>query len=152
MAKERTKKSPYCSPTTGEYCTGPQYIAEIVCLRAFKKFNIGDPSYKFWNKEQQDRYKSTVMPASTLVKEFGELAVLNYLNGSGWNVAYIGCYKKIPDYIREGVRKCREIIDAQPKPEIKQEKNIKDIVKVAPVKNKSNGIFGKLKKIDGEKN
>jgi hypothetical protein len=148
MAKKRTVASPYCSPTTGEFCTAPQYIAEIVCLRAFKKFEIGDPSYKFWNKEQQDRYKATVMPASVLVKEFGDKAVLDYLNGAGWNIAYIGYFKKIPDYILAGVQKSKEKLDALANVKIEKEV-IEEFVKPKPVAKKQAGLFGKLKNIDG---
>jgi hypothetical protein len=119
-----------------------------VCLRAFKKFEIGDPSYKFWNKEQQDRYKATVMPASVLVKKFGDKAVLDYLNGAGWNIAYIGYFKKIPDYILAGVQKSKEKLDALANVKIEKEV-IEEFVKPKPVAKKQTGLFGKLKNIDG---
>lgn len=151
MAKKRTVSSAYCSPTTGEFCTAQQYITELVCLRAFKRFDIG-PSYKFWNKEQQDRYRGTIMAVSLLCREYGAPALLDYLNGLGWNIFYVGFYKKIPDYIREGVRKSREKLDMlklAPKLEVEPEQVYVVIAEDVINKGvKSKGLFGRLKNIE----
>jgi hypothetical protein len=152
MAKKRTSSSPYCSPTTGEYCTAQQYIAELVCLRAFKRFDIG-PSYKFWNKEQQDRYRGTIMAVSLLCREYGAPALLDYLNGPGWNIFYVGFYKKIPDYVREGVAKSRKKLDSivpvikEAEPEQIYVVVAEDIVTKGV---KSKGLFGRLKNIEAK--
>jgi hypothetical protein len=119
-------------------------------LRAFKRFDIG-PSYKFWNKEQQDRYRGTIMAVSLLCKEYGAPALLHYLNGPGWNIFYVGFYKKIPDYVREGVRKSREKLDLVV-PTIKEAEPQQTYVVVAEdvvTKGvKSKGLFGRLKNIE----
>lgn len=152
MAKKRTVSSAYCSPTTGEYCTAQQYITELVCLRAFKRFDIG-PSYKFWNKEQQDRYRGTIMAVSLLCREYGAPALLDYLNGPGWNIFYVGFYKKIPDYVREGVAKSRTKLDLVV-PTIKETEPLQTYVVVAEdivTKGvKSKGLFGRLKNIEAK--
>jgi len=120
-------------------------------LRAFKKYDIG-PSYKFWNKEQQDRYRGTIMAVSLLCKEYGAPALLDYLNGPGWNIFYVGFYKKIPDYIKNGVLKSAKKLDSivVPEKEIVEE----EVYVVVPeeVVNsgvKSKGLFSRLRKIDG---
>jgi len=149
MAKKRTEGSAYCSPTTGEFCTAQQYIAELVCLRAFKRYDIG-PSYKFWNKEEANRYKGTIMAVGLICREYGAPALLNYLNGPGWNIFYVGFYKTVPDYITDGVRKSKEKLDLIPIPKEVEAEQTYVIVAEDVVRNgsKCKGLFGRLKKIE----
>lgn len=80
MPKKRTDKCPYLSPTTGEPCSVNQYVAEILCLRYCKKFKLGDPSFKFWNKEYQKKYKSEIIAVSRAITQFGQNVVLEFIS------------------------------------------------------------------------
>ena len=50
MSKIRTENSKYKSPSTGDFCTSAQYVAEIICQRQAKHEKAGTLPYKFWNK------------------------------------------------------------------------------------------------------
>lgn len=156
MKKSEEKKlgnRNYCSPTTGEFCTVQQYITELVCLRAFKRYDIG-PSYKFWNKEEMGRYKGTIMAVSLLCREYGAPALLDYLN-THYNIFYVGFYKKIPDYVREGILKSVKKLETraiQEKNSIISNSDKEEVVETYIVcselvggRLKSKGLFGRLK-------
>jgi len=109
MDKKRTEKKPYCSPTTGEPCSAAQYIAEIVCLRNFKKKQMGDPSFKFWNKEEKSIYQGQVVTANKLINEYGVEAVLNYINFNK-GIYSLGHFNPIK-FIKDGISKTKWILD-----------------------------------------
>lgn len=109
MNKKRTEKKPYCSPTTGEPCSAAQYVAEIVCLRNFKKKKMGDPSFKFWNKAEKDIYQGQVVTANKLINEFGIEAVLEYLNFNK-GIYSLGHFNPIK-FIKDGISKTKWILD-----------------------------------------
>ena len=147
----RSPNKNYLSPTTGEFCTAQQYITELVCLRAFKRFDIG-PSYKFWNKEEMVRYKGTIMAVSLLCREYGANALLDYLN-THYNIFYVGFYKKIPEYVREGVIKSVKKLETRAIQEKNSIKNKEEVVETYIVSTEliggrvvSKGLFGRLKK------
>lgn len=80
MAKTRTEVSKYISPSTGEYCTPAQYIAEIICQRQANIDKLGTLPYKFWNKDKwKTKYIRQVSSANKLIKEFGEAPVIAFI-------------------------------------------------------------------------
>ena len=81
MTKERTEKSRYKSPSTGEYCTCAQYLAEIVCTRMAEKENSGTQAHKFWNLPKWRKvYQYQVVLANRLIKKYSEAAVVKSVN------------------------------------------------------------------------
>ena len=81
MAKKRTSKSKYESPSTGEYCTSAQYMAELMCLRMAENSNEGSLGFKFWNKGKWKKtYQHQIIVANKLVKEFDESLLIQALN------------------------------------------------------------------------
>lgn len=77
MTEERTDLSRYKSPSTGDYCTGAQYIAEMMCQRMAEKDNEGSLAYKFWNtKKWQKTYQLQVIAANRLVEKYEERAII----------------------------------------------------------------------------
>lgn len=73
MSKQRTESSKYRSPSTGDYCTGAQYLAEIVCQRNADKEKAGTLPYKFWNLPKWKKlYVRQVGLANKLVKKHGD--------------------------------------------------------------------------------
>lgn len=113
MNKKRSVTKPFCSPTTGEPCSGAQYVAEIVSLRNFKQKNLGDPSFKFWNKEQKDIYQGQVVTANKLINEFGIEAVLNFINYNK-NVWSLGHFNPIK-FVKDGISKSKWILEQKKK-------------------------------------
>lgn len=81
MSKQKTDVSKYKSPSTGEYCTEPQYIAEVLCQRQATKEKAGTLAYKFWNKGKwKNIYVRQISSANKLIKEFGEGVLIRFLN------------------------------------------------------------------------
>ena len=77
MAHERTSSSRYKSPSTGEYCTGAQYIAEMMCQRMAENNNEGSLAYKFWNtKKWQKTYQLQIIAANRLTGKYDERAII----------------------------------------------------------------------------
>ena len=100
MSKKRTDKSNYKSPSTGEYCTAAQYIAEIVCQRQAEKDNVGTPAYKFWNTEKWKKsYTHQIILANRLVKEYDERAIIKALNSGRGRSIYSLRFPGLEDMI-----------------------------------------------------
>lgn len=147
MARQRSQSSRFKSPSTGEYCTIGQYIAEILVQRKAERENVGSLSYKFWNKTQKKEYTRQVQSVSKLISTFGESAVFDYIINISKRV-----YSASPKWVKDEIAKHKKYIDKQPK---------KDYVKVAEV-NKENitsqprktfgrkTLFTKLRNHDGE--
>ena len=77
MPEKPTDKSRYKSPSTGEYCTCAQYIAEIVCSRVAEKENVGSQAHKFWNTPKwRKMYQYQVVLANRLLKKYPDAAVV----------------------------------------------------------------------------
>ena len=91
MSKQQTDLKKYRSPSTGDFCTAAQYIAEIICQRIADKDKLGTLAYKFWN---QDKWKKTyirqVSLANKLVKEYGDDFVRFINSKSGKFVLSLG--------------------------------------------------------------
>ena len=81
MSKHRTDLSKYKSPSTGDFCTPAQYVAEIICQRQAKHEKAGTLPYKFWNKGKwKSIYIRQIGLANKLIKEFGEDAMMKFVN------------------------------------------------------------------------
>ena len=77
MAKNRTNKSKYTSPSTGEFCTPAQYVAELMCQRQAEKKNEGALPHKFWNNSKwKSQYIHQIKLAHELIEEFNDRAVV----------------------------------------------------------------------------
>ena len=80
MSRKRSDVSKYKSPSTGEYCTAAQYIAEIICQRIADKDKIGTLAYKFWNNEKWKKtYIRQVGIANKLIKAWGDESVVRFI-------------------------------------------------------------------------
>lgn len=73
MAKKQTDNSRYRSPSTGDFCTAAQYLAEIICQRQANRDKVGTLPYKFWNNSKWKKvYIRQVALANKLVKSYGD--------------------------------------------------------------------------------
>ena len=81
MSKEQTDLSRYKSPSTGDYCTSAQYIAELMCQRMAERTNEGSLAYKFWNtKKWKKTYQLQVIAANRLLNKYSDRAIVAALN------------------------------------------------------------------------
>jgi len=79
--RKRTEKSKYKHKSTGDHCTCASYLAEMMCLRLAEHKNEGNLTYKFWNKKPWDwTFKQQLFTANSLIKKYGELAVVKAIN------------------------------------------------------------------------
>ena len=79
--RKRTDKSKYKHKSTGDHCTCASYLAEMMCLRLAEHKNEGNLTYKFWNKKPWDwTFKQQLFTANSLIKKYGELAVVRAVN------------------------------------------------------------------------
>jgi hypothetical protein len=79
--RKRTEKSKYKHKSTGDHCTCASYLAEMMCLRLAEHKNEGNLTYKFWNKKPWDwTFKQQLFTANSLIKKYGELAVVRAVN------------------------------------------------------------------------
>ena len=102
MAKQRSDRSKYKSPSTGEYCTAAQYIAEIVCQRQAEKDNVGTPAYKFWNTEKWKKsYTHQIILANRLVNKHDERAIIKALNSNRGKSIYSLRFPGLEDLIKK---------------------------------------------------
>ncbi len=83
MANKRSDKSKYESKySPDKFVTGTQYIIELICERKAKNINKDLP-LQFWKrKEWEHYYKSQVRAVSSLVKKYGETALLKTLRNN----------------------------------------------------------------------
>jgi len=100
MPEQPTDKSKYKSPTTGEYYTAGQYIAEIVTVRQAQKEGGVDLRYKFWNhKPWTNKYRYNVTEAYKLLKKYRAKAIIDGLMEFKW--AYSLKVKKLVQFIQK---------------------------------------------------
>ena len=137
MAKERSDKSKYVSPSTGEYCTCSQYIAEIMCTRMAQKENEGTQAYKFWNTDKWKKtYQHQVVLANRLIKKYSTKAIVRAINSRELKSVYSLRYPNIDSVIR----KYQKIIE--------QEDRQSTIIEVKEdPKSRSGKSFGKISKM-----
>jgi len=110
MTKKRTELSNYKSPSTGEYCTCAQYLAEIMCTRMAEKENEGSQAYKFWNTPKWKKtYAYQVMLANKLVRKFICSAIVKAINSKELKHVYSLGY---PD-LEQVISKYQKIVEQQ---------------------------------------
>ena len=111
MTPQRKKGKAFKSPSTGQSCDAAQYIAEIMFHRKAERSNSGALGYKFWNKGQKEAYQGQIVAARRLIKEFGEKAVLEYINSpKAKKVFSLGFFSPLK-FVKEGVAQTKKIID-----------------------------------------
>jgi len=146
MARQRSEVSRFKSPSTGEYCTVAQYIAEILIQRKAEADNKGSLAYKFWNKTQKKNYTRQVQAVSTLIGKFGESAVFDYIINTNKRV-----YSASPKWVKEAVEKHKSVLDRQPKQKIEVTEVSRDNIESQPRKTfGKKTLFSKLRNIDGK--
>ena len=145
MADKSTDKSKYKSPSTGDYCTCAQYIAELVCQRMAEKNNEGSLSYKFWNSEKWNGlYKQQIFVAHKLVKKYNDSAIVKALNSSRGKRIYSLRFPGLEDLIKK----------EQEKMELQEQKS-SNIIYDTDISDKRRKPFGKkspaqrLRDLDG---
>ena len=146
MARQRSEVSRFKSPSTGEYCTVAQYIAEILIQRKAEADNKGSLTYKFWNKTQRKNYTRQVQAVSTLIGKFGEPAVFDYIINTNRRV-----YSASPKWVKEAVEQHRLVLDRRPKQENKVTEVSRDNIESQPRKTfGKKTLFSKLRSTDGK--
>ena len=79
MSKQRTELSKNKSPSTGDFCTPAQYVAELICQKQATHEKAGTLPYKFWNLPKwKSIYIRQVSLANKLIKEYGEEPVIKF--------------------------------------------------------------------------
>ena len=157
MDQKNSETRTYKSISTSQPCNAAQYIAELVCIRRSERENNGSLEYKFWNNSKNEQYQTQVRAASKLIKKYGDKTVLHYLKSpSGKNVYSLGFLHKSKkfvlslDFVEEGIKKSKKILDEQDK----KEKTIIDLPKGEYKSRKQkpkNSLMSKLRKLDGNK-
>ena len=146
MARQRSEVSRFKSPSTGEYCTVAQYIAEILIQRKAEADNKGSLTYKFWNKTQRKNYTRQVQAVSTLIGKFGAPAVFDYIINTNRRV-----YSASPKWVKEAVEQHRLVLDRRPKQENKVTEVSRDNIESQPRKTfGKKTLFSKLRSTDGK--
>lgn len=70
----------YVSKFTGQLCTCPQYLAEIMCLRKAKKEGIALPP-RFWSTSKWSVfYRSQMVAANAFLKTYSESILVDAVN------------------------------------------------------------------------
>lgn len=100
MAKKRTDKSKYQSPSTGDYCTAAQYITEILITRQAAKKGKKLP-HKFWNVQPwKTQFRKQIFWVNGLLKTYSAEAVVAALNSKDGKYIYSTAFPKL-DYLIE---------------------------------------------------
>ena len=157
MDQKKPKTKKYTSISTGQECSAAQFIAEKMCIRRSEKDNKGTLAYKFWNGSKTKEYQTQVKAANKAIKKYGEKAVFHYLNSpSGkrtYSLGFLHRSKKfviLLDFVKEGLAKSKEIVEA----EEKKTKKVVDIPQGEYKPRKSqpnkNSLISKLRKSDGK--
>lgn len=147
MAGKRSNRSKYQSPSTGEYCTCAQYVAEVMCTRMAQKDNEGTQAYKFWNTDKWKKtYQHQVILANRLISKYSEGALSRAINSRELSRAYSLRHPKVNDVVRK--------YDITLKSETLDSKTIQ-VTEDAKTRTKGYGTkskFNQLRNLDGKKN
>jgi len=110
MPENPTEKSRYKSPSSGDYITCAQYVAEVMCARMAEKENVGSQAHKFWNLPKwQKHYQHQVVLANRLVKKYPEAAIVKAINSPECRRMYSLRYPPLGSIIQ----KYQKIIERQ---------------------------------------
>jgi hypothetical protein len=147
MVKERSDRSKYTSPSTGEFCTCAQYVAELMCTRMAQRKNQGTQAYKFWNTDKWKKiYQFQVILANRLISKYSELALVKAVQSRELSRAYSLRHPKVNELVRRH--------DIQVKLDDSKIKKDLDVNESAETRKKSYGKRSKLNKLrdlDGKK-
>ena len=147
MAKERSDRSKYTSPSTGEFCTCAQYVAELMCTRMAQRKNQGTQAYKFWNTDKWKKiYQFQVILANRLISKYSEIALVKAVQSRELSRAYSLRHPKVNDVVRKH--------DVQAKLDASRLKKDLDVNESAKTRKKSYGKRSKLnqlRNLDGKK-
>lgn len=133
------------SPSTGQLCTGAQYIAELICIRFSEKKNIGTLAYKFWNKAHKTEYQAQIVAANRIIKKYSEQALINVLmaNKNIFSLGYYHPHKFVLELTENEYKKLKD-----KKVEVKEEKKEIELVHVPMKKMKKKSMFSDIKKVE----
>ena len=147
MPKNPTHKSKYKSPSSGDYITCAQYVAEVMCTRMAEKENVGSQAHKFWNLPKwKKHYQYQVVLANRLVKKNTEAAIVKAINSPECKRMYSLRFPPLESIIQ----KYQKIIE-------QQEENSTTIKVEENVMSRRHRSYGKksklnkLRELDGEK-
>ncbi len=144
MAKTRTEKSKYRSPSTGDYCTAAQYITEILITRQAQKQRKKLP-HKFWNENPwKKKFRQQIFWVNGLLKAYSAEAIVAALNSKEGKYIYSTAFPKLDELIeKEQVKIDRLKQDAK-------EVEITRTEKTKPMKKFGNKTkLSKLRELDG---
>ena len=147
MVKERSDRSKYTSPSTGEFCTCAQYVAELMCTRMAQRKNQGTQAYKFWNTDKWKKiYQFQVILSNRLISKYSELALVKAVQSRELSRAYSLRHPKVNEVVRKH--------DIQVKLDASKIKKDLDVNESAETRKKSYGKRSKLnqlRNLDGKK-
>jgi hypothetical protein len=144
--RKRTEKSKYKHQSTGDHCTCASYLAELMCLRLAEHKNEGKLGYKFWNKKPWDwTFKQQLFAANTLIKKYGESAVVKAVNSPYLSKVFSLKNKRVVPEIN---RQLKLIKDSEDK---KQELDVKEQAKTRKKTYGKKSKLNKLRGLDGKK-
>jgi hypothetical protein len=147
MVKKRSNTSKYQSPSTGEFCTCAQYIAEIMCTRMAQKDNQGTQAYKFWNTDKWKKvYQYQVVLANRLIKKYSEKSVSQAINSNELRRAYSLRHPKVDDVVRR-----YDIAVKSDELKIKRDLDVKEDPKTRRGTYGKTTKLNKLRSLDGKK-
>jgi len=143
----QTSVKKYKSPSTGDFCTAAQYVAEIICQKCATHEKAGTLPYKFWNLPKWKKlYIRQVSLANKLIKEYGEEPVIKFVKSSaGKKTISLGARN-----VKKEIEKIKNTLDKAPRHDTIQ------VIEVAPMEFKSRPSFGvktlvnRLKEIENE--
>jgi hypothetical protein len=147
--KIQTALSKYKSPSTGDFCTSAQYVAELICQKLAKHEKVGTLPYKFWNLPKWKKiYIRQVSLANKLIKEYGEEPVIKFVKSSaGKNTISLGARN-----VKKEIEKIKFALDNTPK------RDTIEIIAIEPLEFKPRKSFGtktlvnRLKDIESDMN
>jgi len=144
--RKRTEKSKYKHKSTGDHCTCASYLAEMMCLRLAEHKNEGNLTYKFWNKKPWDwTFKQQLFTANSLIKKYGELAVVKAINSPALSKVFsLKNQRVVPE-----IKKQLKIIEEQSKN--KQELDVKDKPETRKKSYGKKSGLNKLRGLNGKK-
>jgi hypothetical protein len=147
MPENPTDNSRYKSPSTGDYCTCAQYVAEIVCSRVAEKENIGTQAHKFWNTAKwRKMYQYQVVLANRLIKKYPEAAVVKAVHSPECRRMYSLRFPPLEAIIK----KYQKIIEHQVQNSTTIEVRENSVSRKSRSYGKKSGLQ-KLRELDGKK-
>jgi hypothetical protein len=143
--RKRTEKSKYKHQSTGDYCTCASYLAELMCLRLAEHKNEGKLGYKFWNKKPWDwTFKQQLFTANSLIKKYGEVAVVKAVNSPSLAKVFSLKNKRVVPEILKQVKFIEENKDKKQDLDIKEKPTVRKNTYGKKSKlNKLRGLNGK---------